>query len=166
MTTANISPIQRSAGSSVIVLIGMVLLCFCVAATGSLFPPDAWFDNLIRPSFAPPNWIFGPVWTILYLMMGVSAWLVWKAAGFKDARSAIFLFGLQLLLNGTWSALFFGLHRPGFALIEIVFLWLAIAATIASFHQHSKTAAFLLLPYLAWVSFAAVLNYGFWSLNS
>lgn len=157
---------DRSFRRDALGLAGFVGVCFGVAASGSFFPPDEWYANLIRPSFAPPNWLFGPVWTVLYLMMSVAAWLVWKASGFSKSRAALATFGVQLLLNATWSALFFGLHRPDLALLEIVILWAAIALTIVRFRQHSRRAAMLLVPYLAWVSFATVLNYGFWSLNS
>ena len=146
-------------------LAGAFLLCFTVAASGAFFPPDEWFRTLVRPSFAPPNWLFGPVWTLLYSMMAISAWLVWRASGFAKARTALTVFAVQLVLNATWSGLFFGLHNMGLAFAEIILLWIAIATTIAAFRTHSKLAAYMLLPYLAWVSFASVLNYGFWSLN-
>ncbi len=150
---------------NIAVLAGAFLLCFTVAASGAFFPPDEWFRTLVRPSFAPPNWLFGPVWTLLYSMMAISAWLVWRASGFAKARTALAVFAVQLVLNATWSGLFFGLHNMGLAFAEIILLWIAIATTIAAFRTHSKLAAYMLLPYLAWVSFASVLNYGFWSLN-
>jgi translocator protein len=102
---------------------------------------------------------------VLYLMMAVSGWMVWKSQRTVSKRAALIAFGTQLLLNSAWSAIFFGLHNPGWALVEICFLWFAILWTIMLFRPHSKTASMLLMPYLAWVSFAAVLNYGFWSLN-
>jgi benzodiazapine receptor len=142
-----------------------VALCFSVAATGAFFPPDDWYASLARPTYAPPNWVFGPVWTVLYLMMAISGWLVWKSPKSTSKRQAMLAFGGQLLLNAAWSAIFFGLHEPGWSLVEICFLWLAILTTIALFRRHSTAAAVLLMPYLAWVSFATVLNYGFWSLN-
>ncbi len=121
--------------------------------------------SLNKPIYAPPNWVFGPVWTLLYLMMAVAGWLVWKSSVGTAKRRELTIFGIQLLLNAVWSALFFGLHRPDLALIEICTLWLAILATVLTFKRHSSTAAALLVPYLVWVSFAAILNYGFWSLN-
>jgi len=142
-----------------------IVLCFSVAATGSLFPPDDWYASLTRPGYAPPNWLFGPVWTMLYLMIAIAGWLVWKSSPADSKRLALTAFGVQLLLNAAWSALFFGLHQPGWAFFEICLLWTAILTTILLFRRHSTAAAVLLMPYLAWVSFAAVLNYGFWSLN-
>ena len=142
-----------------------LFLCFAVAGTGAFFPPGEWYASLIRPSFAPPNWLFGPVWTILYLMIAISGWLCWTSPNLISKRLSLFAFAVQLLLNAAWSGIFFGLNQPGWAFVEIVVLWLAILATIVLFKRHSTVAAALLLPYFAWVSFAAVLNYGFWSLN-
>lgn len=160
---------QRTSPASKSLNIGSLIVflfaCFAVAATGAFFPPDEWYRSLIRPSYAPPNWVFGPVWSLLYTMMGISGWLVWKSNKRGNKYSALSAFVLQLMLNGAWSGLFFGWHRPDLALIEIVLLWVAIAMTIMLFSQFSRVAALLLLPYLAWVSFASVLNYGFWSLN-
>lgn len=163
MSTTQIAPNRTLL--NVAALAGSFVLCFTVAASGAFFPPDEWFRGLVRPSFAPPDWLFGPVWTVLYSMMAISAWLVWKASGFAKARTALIVFGIQLLLNATWSGLFFGRHRPDLAFAEIIILWIAIVTTIKMFRPHSKTAAYMLLPYLAWVSFASVLNFGFWSLN-
>lgn len=142
-----------------------IVVCFMVAATGSLFPPDDWYASLMRPQYAPPNWVFGPVWTVLYLMIAVSGWLVWTAPGPLSKRPAMFAFAVQLLLNAAWSAIFFGLHEPGWALVEICILWVAILTTTLMFRHHTKMASGLLLPYLAWVSFATLLNYGFWLVN-
>jgi translocator protein len=110
--------------------------------------------------------VFGPVWTTLYVLMGIAAWLVWTTAGFRTARTALMLFALQLLLNGAWSWLFFGLHEPGWAFLDIVGLWIAIAATTVAFFGHRQTAGWLLMPYLAWVSFAGMLNFAIWTLNT
>jgi len=155
---------QPSVSSQYPALIAFVVMCFAAAGIGGFFPPDDWYASLNRPSYAPPNWVFGPVWTMLYLMMAVAGWLVWKsnAAG---RTLALTMFGVQLLLNAAWSVIFFGWHEPGWALLEMSTLWLAILFTIVLFKRHSVIAAVLLIPYLAWVSFAAVLNYGFWSLN-
>lgn len=147
------------------VLVGFILLCFVAAASGSQFSPGEWYRGLQRPELAPPDWVFGPVWTILYLMMAVSGWLMWISSTGKARKICMTVFVVQLVLNAAWSALFFGLHRPDLAFFEIIVLWLAIVATIALFRRQSNVAAWLLLPYLAWVSFAAYLNYGFWMLN-
>lgn len=161
VVTSSVTPAARLQFPA---LIGFVVLCFAAAGIGGFFPPDDWYASLNRPSYAPPNWVFGPVWTILYLMMAIAGWLVWKSTTAGKAL-ALTMFGVQLLLNSAWSAIFFGWHQPGWALLEICILWLAIATTILLFKRHSTSAAMLLLPYLAWVSFASVLNYGFWSLN-
>jgi tryptophan-rich sensory protein len=120
---------------------------------------------LLKPAWNPPAWVFGPVWTVLYLMMAVAAWLVWRRRGFAGAPWALGLFVLQLALNTLWSAIFFGLRRPGVAAIEILLLWLAILATLIAFAPVSRLAAILLAPYLAWVTFAAVLNFTIWRMN-
>lgn len=146
-----------------------VLLPLLVGGLGSLATMGGvrtWYPTLARPSFAPPDWVFGPVWTALYLMMGVSSWLVWRAGADRpEVRSALALYLIQLGLNLAWSWLFFGLHRPGLALVEIVLLLAAILWTMLRFAPISTVAAGLLAPYAAWVLFAAVLNAGFWWLN-
>ena len=125
-----------------------------------------WYPTLAKPPFNPPSWVFGPVWTLLYLMMGVAALLVWQKGWELDAvRAALLVFAVQLVLNGIWSVLFFGMRSPGLALVEILLLWVAIAATVALFWRVTPVAGMLLLPYLAWVSFAAVLNGSIWFLN-
>jgi tryptophan-rich sensory protein len=125
-----------------------------------------WYQTLAKPSWNPPDWLFGPVWSMLYLMMAVAAWLVWRGHGWRAARPALTWFGIQLALNVTWSFLFFGLHRPGLALVEIISLWLSILATGIAFRQTSVAASLLLVPYLAWTSFAVFLNFALWRLNS
>jgi tryptophan-rich sensory protein len=147
-------------------LVGWLLLCFCAAAIGGLFMPGEWYASLNKPSWNPPGWLFGPVWTALYTMMAIAAWRVWKRGGFAKQGRALTLFLIQLALNTAWTPLFFGLHQPGLAFAEIVLLWLAIAATLVAFHAVSRTAAWLLAPYLAWVSFAAALNFALWRLNT
>jgi tryptophan-rich sensory protein len=136
---------------------------------GSVFTASSiptWYATLVRPEFSPPNWVFGPVWTTLYALMGIAVWLVWRQGlGRKDVKVALILFGGQLVLNTAWSLIFFGQQNPGAALIEIILLWLAILATIITFAKVSKPAAWLLLPYILWVSFAAYLNYSIWMLN-
>jgi len=147
-------------------LVVFVLASFAAGGIGSAFgTTGAWYDSLRKPSFTPPGWLFGPVWSALYTLMGISAWLVWRAAGWSRARVALGLFFGQLVLNAAWSVLFFGLHLVGGAFVDILLLWAAIAATALTFARHSKPAAFLMLPYLAWVLFAAVLNGALLALN-
>lgn len=150
-------------------LIASLFLCFAVAGIGSLVTTpsiNTWYETLNKPAFNPPNWIFAPVWTLLFFCMGVSFYLIWKrGTQKKKVQKAIVLFLLQLCLNFFWSLLFFGLHSPLFAFIDIILLWIAIFLTIRSFWQVSKPAAYLLLPYLAWVSFAAILNLSIVVLN-
>ena len=131
-----------------------------------------WYAGISKPAFNPPSWVFGPVWTTLFLLMGIAAFLVWSAYAKATKRKqkkriqiALIVFGIQLVLNTLWSIIFFGLHSPGGALIEIVFLWLAILATISTFAKIAKPAAWLLVPYILWVSFAMYLNYSIWMLN-
>ncbi|MDA1180110.1 MAG: DUF2867 domain-containing protein, partial [Planctomycetota bacterium] len=150
-------------------LIGFIAVCFTVAGLGAAFTATSvsdWYQTIVKPSWNPPAWLFGPVWSVLYLLMAVAAWLVWRRGGWAPARVPMSLFGLQLLLNVGWSAIFFGLRSPGFAFLEIIVLWLAIAATAQSFRSKSSMAALLLLPYLAWTSFAMVLNFAIWMLNA
>lgn len=125
-----------------------------------------WYPTLIKPSFNPPAWVFGPVWTVLYLMMGVAAFLVWQK-GWENGpvRVALALFAVQLILNGLWSVLFFGIRAPGLAFVEILLLWLSIGGTVVLFWRVTPGAGILLLPYQAWVTFAAVLNGSIWWLN-
>jgi benzodiazapine receptor len=146
-------------------LAGWLLLCFAAASLGAVFMPGEWYATLKKPAWNPPGWVFGPVWSALYTMMAVAAWLVWRRGGFAAQRRPLGLFLAQLTLNAGWTPLFFGLHRPGVAFAEIVLLWLAIAATIEVFRPVSRTAMLLLVPYLAWVSFAAALNFTLWRLN-
>ncbi|MBI2064836.1 MAG: tryptophan-rich sensory protein [Candidatus Yanofskybacteria bacterium] len=134
---------------------------------GTVFTVSAipnWYSTLTKPAFNPPAWIFGPVWTILYLLMGISLWLVWKSNS-KEKSRVIWLFAVQLVLNTVWSPIFFGAQSIGSALAVIVLLWAAIVLTILTFRKISKTAAWLLVPYIAWVSFAFYLNYMLWVLN-
>jgi benzodiazapine receptor len=150
---------------SALVLMGWLALSFSAAALGGLFLPGEWYARLQKPSWNPPNWIFGPVWTTLYVMMAVAAWLVWKRGGFVAQRLPLTLFLGQLLFNAAWSPLFFGLKNPGLALLDIGLLWLALLATILAFWKARRIAGILLVPYLAWVTFASVLNFALWRLN-
>jgi len=150
---------------NVLGLAGWVLLCFTAAAFGSLFMPGEWYAQLNKPVWNPPNWIFGPVWMALYTMMAIAAWLLWRRGGLAARRLPLALFLLQLLLNAAWSPLFFGLHLPGLAFAEIVLLWLALLGTLIVFWKAHRFAGALLIPYIAWVTFAAVLNVTLWQLN-
>jgi translocator protein len=127
---------------------------------------DGWYVRLSKPSWNPPGWIFGPVWTLLYLMMAVAAWLVWREGGWQAQRRALSLFVVQWLLNALWTPIFLGLHRPGFAFVEISLLWLAATLTAFVFWEIKRAAGILMMPYVAWVTFAAVLNFTIWRMNS
>ena len=125
-----------------------------------------WYPALVKPSFNPPSWVFGPVWTLLYIMMGIAAYLVWqKGLGSGAVRAALVLFAIQLFLNGLWSVLFFGMQSPALAFAEILLLWVSIGMTLVLFWRVSPVAGMLLLPYWAWVTFAAILNGSIWILN-
>ena len=146
-------------------LVISLLLPFLASAIGGLFTASSvstWYVELSKPSFNPPSWIFGPVWTILYLLMGISLYLVWIK---KYDKPAFIVFGVQLVLNALWSILFFGIKSPFFAFIEIILLWLAILITIVYFYRINKISAYLLIPYMLWVTFAAVLNFAIFILN-
>lgn len=146
-------------------LVVLLILCFAVAGVGGLATAPSipnWYANLAKPSWTPPGWIFGPVWSVLYLSMAVAAWLVWRQG---NAIVPMTLFGIQLFFNAAWSWLFFGLHSPGAAFVDIVMLWMAIVATTVVFWRRSTLASILFVPYLAWVSFAGVLNFAIWRLN-
>lgn len=148
-------------------LAAWLLAVFATSAVGGFAASNSadFYAQLVRPEWAPPAWLFGPVWTLLYLMMGVAAWLVWRVRGFAGARLALGLFIAQLGLNALWTWLFFDWRLGAVAFAEIVLLWLVLAATIALFWRVSKLAAALLIPYLAWVSFAAALTFSTWQLN-
>ena len=157
------SPFSRP--RQIITLIAWLAICFAAAATGVFVTMGQWFADLNKPSWNPPSWLFGPVWTLLYIAMAVAAWLVWRTGGWKLRTPALALFMFQWLLNALWTPLFFGLHRIDLALIDITLMWLAIAATIAAFYRISKSSAYLLIPYLAWVTFATALNFAIWRIN-
>ena len=142
------------------------MLTFIAPALGGLFMPGDWYAQIKKPAWNPPGWIFGPVWTALYVMMAASAWLVWRRGGFPMRRGPLGLFLVQLALNAAWSPLFFGLKDPALAYAEIVLLWLAILGTLVVFWRVDRFAGALLAPYLAWVGFAAVLNFTLWRLNA
>ena len=147
---------------SALVLVGFILVTFCAPLAGMFSPPGDWYASLNKPAWNPPSWIFGPVWTALYLMMAVAAWLVWRRDGW---RQPLRLYFTQLLLNAAWTPVFFGAQEIGWALAVIVALWAAILCTLLAFRRVSKLAAWMMVPYLAWVSFAAVLNFTLWRMN-
>ena len=158
----------RNLATVVLGLVVAMAVCFSAAAIGGFATSssvDDWYVGLNKPSFNPPNWIFAPVWSLLYFMMSVSVWLVWKDSRFSDSRVAIAFFGFHLVLNVLWSVMFFGMQQPGIAMICIIALWCSIVITMKLFTPFSKLAAGLLGPYLAWVTFASALNYAIWSLN-
>lgn len=140
--------------------------CFAAAVIGSLFLPGEWYAGLEKPAWNPPSWVFGPVWTTLYAMMGIAAWLVWMRGGFASKRPALSLFILQLFFNTLWSPLFFGLQNPGLAFLDLVFLGFSLLATTIAFWKARPLAGALLIPYLIWVTFAGALNFTIWQLNS
>ena len=152
---------------NVLGLIGWLALSFAAAATGAIASIDAgeFYASLSRPSWAPPASVFGPVWTTLYALIGIAAWLVWQLRANAKVRAALVLFGVQLALNALWSWLFFGWRLGAAAFFEVLLLWLAIAATLVAFWRIRPLAGALLLPYLAWVTFASALNYAVWQMN-
>ena len=158
---------RPSAAKQGLGLAGWLLASFAAAGMGGLASVNAagFYGDLVRPPWAPPAWLFGPVWSVLFLLMGVSAWLVWRDRGFRGAGAALKFYVAQLLANALWSWLFFAWRQGALAFAEIVVLWLLIAATIFSFWRLHRLAALLLVPYLAWVSFAAALNFVLWQLN-
>ena len=146
-----------------------VIVCELVGVVGAIFTAPViptWYASLVKPSFTPPGWLFGPVWTTLYALMGIAAFIVWRRGlAVAGVKAALLLFVVQLLLNALWSPVFFGVHSPSGGLAIILALWVAIVATIALSAGVSKAAAVLLVPYLLWVSFATVLNFSIWRLN-
>lgn len=150
-------------------LITTIFVSELAGVIGSIFTFSAipnWYVTLNKPTINPPSWIFGPVWTTLYALMGIAAFLIWKKGWERvDVRKALAVFGLQLILNALWSIIFFGLQNPAWAFVNLVAMWLAIVWTMVLFYKISKLAMWLLLPYILWVSFAGYLNYSIWMLN-
>lgn len=145
-----------------------VAICFGAAAVGAWFTNSSvktWYPGLLKPAGTPPSWVFAPVWSVLYLLMATAAWVVWQERHAHDVRLSLGLFFGQLVLNAAWSFIFFGLQRPGLALVEILVLLLAIVLTTISFSGHSRYAFWLMTPYLGWVAYATYLNLGLWRLN-
>ncbi|MGE3314311.1 MAG: DUF2867 domain-containing protein [Planctomycetaceae bacterium] len=169
---ADLSSSQSRRLSPVIQFVGLLAavgICFGAAALGAAATSTSvgdWYRTLDKPSWRPPDWVFGPVWTVLYFLMALAAWLVWRKGNRRATRVPLTWFAAQLALNVGWSVVFFGLRRPGLAFAEILVLWLAIVATLFSFRKVSVTAALLLTPYIAWTTFAAILNFAIWRLNA
>jgi tryptophan-rich sensory protein len=143
-----------------------IAVAYLPALFGAQFLPGPWYEALRKPAWTPPGWIFGPVWTLLYLMIGIAGFLAWEKGGPGGRFRPFAIYGLQLLANALWSWLFFGLHRPGLALTDLVLLWLLLLVNIALFAGRSKAAAWLLAPYLGWITFAGALNLAVFRLNS
>jgi tryptophan-rich sensory protein len=153
-------------GKQTVAFVVFLAVTFAAAGIGSIVTTPniaTWYAGLAKPTWNPPNWIFGPVWTALYISMAVAAWLVWRQGGLWQWPLA--LFAIQLALNAAWSWLFFGFHAPGAAFIEVVVLLAAIVATSTAFWRYSLAAGILMVPYLGWVSFASVLNFTIWQMN-
>lgn len=158
---------RMSQKNQIIGLVGWLVISFIAAGIGAAASVQAssFYAELVRPSWAPPSAVFGPVWTVLYALMGIAAWLVWRAKGFRAARASLVLFLVQLAVNALWSWLFFGWHLGAPAFADILILWLLIVTTLALFWRVRLLAGVLLIPYLLWVSFASVLCYSVWQLN-
>lgn len=148
-------------------LLGWLALSFLAAAVGAAASIQAasFYQQLAQPAWAPPSWLFGPVWSVLYALMGIAAWLAWREGGWRRQRRVLTLFVIQLAVNALWSWLFFAWHHGALALVDIGLLWLLIAATLVGFWRVRPVAGMLLLPYLCWVSFAAALNFAVWHMN-
>ena len=150
-------------------LVVAIIVCELAGIIGSIFTISAipmWYATLAKPMLNPPSWLFGPVWTTLYLLMGIAAFLIWrKGWNSRGVGTALSVFAVQLILNVVWSIIFFGLHSPSWALVDIIALWMAIVITIVTFAKISRPAAWLLAPYIFWISFAMYLNYSIWRLN-
>ena len=159
---------QTSSNKNQIVgFIGWVVLCFAASAAGAIasIQTREFYDKLVQPEWAPPGWLFGPVWSVLFALMAISAWLIWRDGGFAKHKNALTLFIIQLIPNVLWSWLFFAWSKGALAFTDIVLLWMLIAATICSFWKISRLAGAMLIPYLLWVSFATFLCYSTWQLN-
>ena len=138
---------------------------FAAACSGAFFKPDGWYENLNKPSWQPPNWLFPIVWTPMYIIMAISGWMLWRDAGPGEATIPLIIYFTHLVFNFAWSAIFFGMKRIGFAMFEIIFLWGTLVGIIVTFYPISPTAAYMMLPYLAWATFAGYLNYVVWQMN-
>jgi translocator protein len=151
-------------------LIAAILFCLIVGSLGSLVTttgPGSWYTSLEKPFFAPPSWVFAPVWITLFILIGIALYLVWQCGTEnQDVQIALWIFGVQFFLNVIWSFLFFGLQSPLLGLIDIILLWIMIAATIGAFYRVKKSAAYLLIPYIAWVTLASALNGAIYFMNA
>ena len=156
---------RPSAMKSSLACAGWILWSMAAGLAAALWPVDAWYATIAKPAWNPPNWVFGPVWTTLYVLIGVSAWRVWRAGGFARDRAALAVFAVQWALNFAWSGFFFGLRAPGLALVEIAALWVLIGVMIVRFARQDRVAGALLVPYAMWVSFAMALNAALCRLN-
>ena len=158
---------SQSKQRQILGLIGWLVVSFAASAVGAVASIQAksFYSQLAQPAWAPPPWLFGPVWTVLYALMAIAAWLVWRSGGFRTNRIALSFFLVQLALNALWSWIFFAWHRGALAFADIVLLWVLIVATLVFFWRVRPLAGALLIPYLLWVSFASVLNYALWQLN-
>lgn len=159
--------LKQGGKMKILKLVGCILLSFVAGGIGSIFTAPAitnWYATLAKPSFNPPSWLFGPAWTTLYILMGIALFLVWESKK-EHKKIAYTAFFVQLVLNALWSIIFFGWHNLGLAFAEIILLWLTIVWTIVSFGKISKPAAYLLIPYILWVSFASALTFAIWRLN-
>ena len=150
---------------NLIALAGWIALTLCAALTGFFIQPEGYYAQLAKPVWSPPAWVFGPVWTALYVAMAVAAWLVWRCGGWRGQRGPLGLYLVQLALNALWTPLFFGLRSPGLALLGIILLLVAIAFTSRAFFRVHRVAGWLLVPYLLWVGFATALNFSIWRLQ-
>lgn len=153
---------SASPARGILALAGFVLLTFCAPLAGMFSPPGEWYASLVKPEWNPPSWVFGPVWTFLYLLMAFSAWWVWKRDGW---HLPLWLYLTQLVFNALWTPVFFGAREPGWAFAVIVALWTGILLTLLSFLRVRKAAGLMMLPYLSWVTFAAFLNFTLWRMN-
>jgi translocator protein len=153
------------AGRQAAALIGWLALTYSASATGAFVQTGGWYAGLSKPAWTPPDWIFGPVWTALYAMMAVAAWLVWRRGGWRAQRGPLILFLIQWVLNALWTPLFFGWQRPGLAFAEILLLIAALYAALIAFWRVRRGAGLLLIPYALWTTFAAALNFALWRMN-
>ena len=151
--------------AAIATLVIFLAIAFVPSIIGASFRPDAWYEALIKPSWNPPNWLFGPVWTVLYTLIGYAGYLAWRSSTVGQRYGAFGIYAIQLLLNALWSPLFFGYYSPGLALLNIVAQWVAISLNIVAFYRIKPAAGLLLVPYLLWVTFALVLNASIWNLN-
>jgi benzodiazapine receptor len=159
---------RSDSGQQALALFAFVAVCLAIGAIGAAVTSTSvgtWYQLLHKPPFNPPDWVFGPVWTVLYVAMAVAAWRVWRRLGLHGGRHALSLFAIQLLLNLSWTVLFFGFRQIGVALVEIVVLFAFIAATAVAIWRADSVAGLLFVPYLGWVGFAALLNASLWHLN-